>query len=347
MYQKAKNKKIFIIAEAGVNHNGDIRMARRMVDAARDAGADAVKFQTFVAKALVTSKAPQAAYQRKNAQDVSQQSMLKKLELPFPAFRELAAYCRKRRIMFLSTPFDSTSARFLFELAVPFFKISSGDLNNVPFLTEIARYRRPIILSTGMSTLKEVGTSVRAILKAGNRRLTLLQCTTDYPSDYSDVNLRAMATLSQAFGLPVGLSDHTPGIEIAVAAAALGAVVIEKHFTLDKSLPGPDHLASLDPVELSALVNSVRHVEAAMGDGKKSPCRAELGVMAVARKSLVAARDIPVGTLLGPEDVVIKRPGTGIAPGLLDSVVGHRARRAIAADTLISWKDIAQRERRR
>lgn len=340
MFKSKPSRQIFIIAEAGVNHNGDLRCAKKLIDAAAAAGIDAVKFQTFIVESLVTSDAPQASYQKKNAADTSQRAMLKKLELSFPAFRKLAAYSRRRGIIFLSTPFDSESARFLDGLKVPLFKISSGDLNNIPFLVEIASYRRPMIISTGMATLTEIGEAVRAIRKTGNRKLTLLQCTTNYPTDYRDVNLRAMAALREKFDLPVGLSDHTQGIEVAVAAAALGATVVEKHFTLDKSMPGPDHKASLDPVELAAMVRAIRNVEMAMGDGKKSVRCCEKEVRAVARKSLVAACEIPAGIRITARDLVIKRPGTGIAPADIRWVIGRKTACGIRRDRVLRWVDL-------
>jgi sialic acid synthase SpsE len=235
----------------------------------------------------------------------------------------------------------------LFQLGVPLFKISSGDLNNIPFLVEVARYRRPIILSTGMATLAEVRDSVLAIGRAGNRQLTLLHCTTDYPAAYRDVNLRAMATLREAFKLPVGLSDHTPGIEVSVAAAALGAEVIEKHFTLDKGMSGPDHQASLSPDELADLVKAVRNVEAALGDGCKAPRPCERAVSKVARKSLVAASDILPGMKVTPEMVTIKRPGTGMLPSLIDQVIGSRAVKRVDRDALLRWTDFDRGRKRK
>ncbi len=345
MRKTGKKNKIFIIAEAGVNHNGDLRLAKRLIDAAKSAGADAVKFQTFLAEKLVIAHAPQAAYQRRNARDVSQLAMLEKLELSFNAFRELSVYSQRKGIMFLSTPFESESARFLYDIKMPIFKISSGDLNNIPFLIEVARYHRPMIVSTGMSTLAEVGEAVQAILKAGNKKLTLLHCTSNYPTAYEDVNLRAMATLRMAFGFPIGLSDHTPGIEVAVAAVALGAQVIEKHFTLNKEFSGPDHKASLDPSELAALVRAVRHIESAFGDGIKAPRRCEIAVRAVARKSLVVVEKIPAGTALTKRMLAIKRPGTGIEPKDLSKVVGRHLRRAASKDEVLEWRDIKEKAR--
>ncbi len=327
----------FVIAEAGVNHNGDLELARRLVDAAAEAGADAVKFQTFSADRLATAAAPQADYQRRNTGiEESQRAMLHRLELTAEAHRELMARCRERGILFLSSPFDEDSADFLEELGVPAFKIPSGELTNVPFLAHVARKGRPLIVSTGMATLDEVRQAVETIRQAGSPPLALLHCVSSYPAQPADVNLRAMATLREAFAAPVGFSDHTDGVEIALAAVALGACIIEKHFTLDRNLPGPDHKASLEPAELTSLAAAIRRVEAALGDGVKRPAKCEADAARVARKSLVAARDLSAGSVLRREDLAIRRPGTGLPPSALARVVGMLAKEDIAAGTILT-----------
>lgn len=338
--------KTFIIAEAGVNHNGDLSRARQLVDAAVDACADAVKFQTFQAKKLVTSTAARAKYQSENTANAeSQEKMLRQLELPENAEQELFAYCGKKGIQFLSTPFDEESADMLHATGMRVFKIPSGELTNKPLLQHVASYKKPIILSTGMSTLGEVEKAIHWIAERwGNfpvkENLTLLHCVSNYPAAFHDVNLLAMETMRRAFGLPVGYSDHTKGIEASVAAAALGASVIEKHFTLDKNLPGPDHKASLEPEELNHLVQAIRNVEKAMGDGVKQPTAAERETMVIARKSLVAARDMAAGDALTINDIVIKRPGTGIPPEFVDVVAGMRLSRDVSRDTVLLWEHI-------
>lgn len=326
----------FIIAEAGVNHNGSLELARQLVDVAAAAGADAVKFQTFIAEKVISPAAPKADYQlQTTGADESQLEMIKRLELPFEAFRELFAYCRSKNILFLSTPFDEESADFLDELGVAAFKLPSGEITNLPFLAHVAHKGKPLIVSTGMSSLGEVEAAVRAMTAAGNRDLVLLHCVSNYPADPADANLRAMGTLEAAFGLPVGFSDHTLGIEVPLAAVALGACVIEKHFTLDHNLAGPDHRASLEPGELQAMVRGIRIVEAALGHGRKEPAPAEADTAAVARKSLVAACDIRAGTVLREEHLAVKRPGTGLPPALWSYIVGRTARVDIPAGTLV------------
>lgn len=327
----------FIIAEAGVNHNGSLEMARRLVDVAVQAGADAVKFQTFRAEKVISPQARKAAYQLQTTDPgESQLDMVKRLELPFDAFQELHAYCQDKGILFMSTPFDEESADFLAELGVAVFKIPSGEITNLHFLEHVAHKGKPMIISTGMSYLGEVEAAVRAIEEVGNGYLVLLHCVSNYPADPADVNLRAMHTLAAAFGVPVGYSDHTLGIEVAIAAVALGACVIEKHFTLDCSLPGPDHRASLEPDELAALVRGIRTIEAALGHGRKEPAASEANTVAVARRSLVAARDIPAGTVLAEEMIAIKRPGTGLPPGMRPHLIGRTARITIPAGTLLT-----------
>jgi N,N'-diacetyllegionaminate synthase len=331
-----------VIAEAGVNHNGDLGLARRLVEAAARAGADAIKFQTFSPAALATESAPKAAYQQSaDADGESQLEMLKRLVLSREAHEVLMADCRERRLLFLSSPFEEGSADLLDELGVLAFKIPSGELTNLPLLAHIAAKGKPMIVSTGMATEDEVGAAVEAIRAAGNPRIILLHCTSAYPARPEDVNLRAMSTLASRFGCPVGYSDHTTGIEIALAAATLGACVLEKHFTLDRSLPGPDHRASVEPAELTAMVRGIRRVQAALGTGEKRPVAAESDTAAVARKSVVAARDIPAGAVLTEELLAIKRPGTGLPPAERPRVIGRRAARDIPAGTVITLEMLA------
>ncbi len=345
----------YVIAEAGVNHNGDIDMALRLIDVAADAGADAVKFQTFRAEDLVTETAPKAAYQlRRTDTEESQYQMLRKLELSPEMHLPLIARCEERHIDFLSTPFDAESLRFLASAAaMPAVKVPSGEITNGPFLLEIAKAGLPIILSTGMSTLDEVEDALavlawgrtedrppssraelRTAFRNGGRAalagvVTVLHCTSDYPAPAADANLRAMDTLRDAFGLPVGLSDHSEGIYVALAAVARGASIIEKHFTLDRALPGPDHAASLEPGELREMIAAIRIVEAALGDGVKQPRPSEEGTRAVARRSLVALRDIPAGTTLAARDLGAKRPGDGLSPMAAFDLVGTPAPSAL------------------
>jgi N,N'-diacetyllegionaminate synthase len=327
---------VFVIAEAGVNHNGDLKMARELIDVAVDSGADAVKFQTFHADRLVMPDAPKAEYQLRTAGDSeSQLEMLRRLELSSDAHRELQSYCHKREIIFLSTPFDEQAADLLDELGVPAFKISSGDLTNSPLLEYVARKGRPVILSTGMSEISELIEAVSVLNSAGCENPILLHCVSNYPANASEANLRAMQTMRAAFDLPVGFSDHTEGIDISLAAVALGACVIEKHFTLDRTLPGPDHRASLEPGELGQLVQSIRRVESALGTGRKVPTASEVEIARVARRSLVAANEIPVGAILKRDMVIIRRPGTGMSPATLDTVLGRRITRSVAAGTLL------------
>ncbi len=331
----------FIIAEAGVNHNGDPALARELVLKAKAAGANCVKFQTFAAERVVTRAAPKAKYQLQVTDPAeSQFAMLKKLELSVDAHRDLLALCKKEGIVFMSTPYSVEDARMLAEIGVPGFKIASGQIIETPFLEEIARMGLPIILSTGMATLAEVDEAVRCILATGNDKLVLLQCTTNYPSAADDANLRVMDTLSQAFGLPVGYSDHTEGITVCFGAVGRGATVIEKHFTLDRKMPGPDHSSSAEPADLEALVRGVRDVEAALGSPVKRPTARESGNIAGMRRSIVAAGEIPAGTVLTREMFRFKRPATGIAPARLGELVGRKARRTIAPDAMLSWADV-------
>jgi len=330
----------FIIAEAGVNHNGDIRLAHKLVDAAKEAGADAVKFQTFKAENVVSKLADKAEYQKETTNSKeSQYEMIKKLELSFEDFVKIKDYCDKKDIIFLSTPFDYESVGFL-ESLVPLYKIGSGEITNLPFLEYVAKKGKPMILSTGMSTLGEVEEAVKTIINVtSSLPLTLLHCVSNYPAKYEDVNLKAMLTLKEVFELPVGYSDHTLGIEIAIAAVALGAKVIEKHFTLDRGLPGPDHKASLEPDELKKMVKAIRNVEKALGSGIKKPAQSELKVMKVARRSLVAARDIRAGEVIKESDILIKRPGTGILPKFKEIIIGMRLTRDVKKDNPFDWED--------
>lgn len=336
-YKIAPGQATFIIAEAGVNHNGDMEMAKRLIDVAADSGAHAVKFQTFKAKNLVTQTARKASYQMQNTTaSESQFDMLQRLELLPGMHQTLQAHAREKGILFLSTPFDEESADLLDALGIPAFKVSSGELTNLPFLRHLAGKKKPIILSTGMATLGEVEAALDVIQQSGQSDIIVLHCVSTYPTPPQEVNLNAMLTLQKAFGLATGYSDHTLGIAIPFAAVAKGALVIEKHFTLDRSLPGPDHSASLEPDELRAMVAGIRQIEAALGDGRKVPAPSERDTRQVARKSLVAARDIQPGAVLGADDIVMKRPGTGIPPAHLVYVIGRRAQRLIPADSLIT-----------
>ncbi len=330
--------KTLIIAEAGVNHNGDLDLARQLVDVAADAGADIVKFQTFKADRLVTPTAVKAQYQAQftGAQE-SQFEMLQRLELSQAMHLDLMARCAQRSIQFLSTGFDIPSLDMLAELGMGCFKIPSGEITNLPYLRHVGRYRLPVILSTGMSDLKEVAAAMDVLVQAGTVRseITLLHCSTEYPTPMVDVNLHAMLTLGRELGVPIGYSDHTQGIEVAIAAVAMGATVIEKHFTISRKLPGPDHKASLEPEELKAMVAAIRNIEQAMGDGIKRPCAGELDNLPVARKSIVAARPIRVGELFSEENLAVKRPGTGLSPMTWDRVIGRRALRSYDPDDLI------------
>ena len=329
----------FIIAEAGVNHNGSIDLAFELVEAAAFAGADAVKFQTFIAESVIAADAPKAEYQKETTPPgESQLEMVKRLELSFADFARIKAHCDAARIVFLSTPFDFQSVDFLSRLDVPAFKISSGDLTNHPLLDHVARQNKPVILSTGMSNLSEVEEAAGVIRSTGNEQLVLLHCVTNYPAEPGDVNLRAMHTMAEALRVPIGYSDHTIGADIALAAVALGACIIEKHFTLDRNLPGPDHRASLEPDELRALILGIRKVEASLGDGRKLPAASELNTASVARRSLVAAKNSPAGTIIGREMIAVKRPGTGLPPGMLNEIVGRTAVVDIGSGSMLARK---------
>jgi len=336
-----KRGRSFIIAEAGVNHNGALSTARTLVREARRAGADAVKFQTFKADRLVSRVLEKAEYQKKvTGAAETQHAMIRRLELGIDAHRELVRFCRSQRIMFLSTPFDEESADLLESLDVPLFKIGSGDLTNLPLLRHVARKMRPLILSTGMAILGEVEEALETVYTTGNREVTLLHCVTEYPAPPDEINLRALDTMRRAFAVPVGYSDHTDGIEIAVAAVAMGASVIEKHFTLDRDSEGPDHRSSLEPAMFRAMVLAIRNVEAALGDGIKKPAPCEIKNIPIARRSLVTVKAIRKGQVITRDLLAVKRPGCGIAPGDLEKVIGLRVKRAIPADHVITWQDI-------
>lgn len=330
--------KVLIIAEAGVNHNGDIKLARQLIDVAADAGADMVKFQTFSTDRLVTTGAQKADYQ-KQATDAgeSQYEMIRRLELSREMHEELIKHCNSRNILFFSTGFDEGSVDLLAGLGLQMFKIPSGEITNLPYLRHIGSYAKPIILSTGMATLGEIEKALDVLEKAGAVRdyITVLHCNTEYPTPMSDVNLRAMQAIADAFGVAVGYSDHTQGIEVSIAAVALGATVIEKHFTLDRNLPGPDHKASLEPNELKAMVTAIRNIESALGDGIKRPAASEIKNRDIARKSIVAAKAIRVGEIFSEANLTTKRPGYGLSPMRWDEVLGRKSVRDYELNELI------------
>lgn len=328
--------KVFIIAEAGVNHNGSLETAKRLIDVASEAGADAVKFQTFKAEKLVCKNTRKAEYQM-NTTDASetQYDMLKKLELTDIMHKELMAYCEKRNILFLSTPFDMDSIDYLNGIGITMMKIPSGEITNYPYLKKIAQTHKPVILSTGMSTLEEVREAIEVLNKNGSEDLTVLHCNTEYPTPFNDVNLEVLHTLRDELGVNVGYSDHSMGIEIPIAAVAMGATVIEKHFTLDKGMKGPDHKASLEPEELRAMIRAIRNVEKALGSGLKEPSKSEIKNKVIARKSIVAMTDIAEGDILTEENLTTKRPANGISPMLWEKVIGTAAKRDFKKDELI------------
>ncbi len=329
-------KKVLIIAEAGVNHNGSLELAKKLALTAKKCGADIVKYQTANLKALVSEYAEMAEYQKENTgKKISQKEMLKTLLLSYDEFVELASYCQKIDIQFLSTPFDLESVEFLEKLGCKFWKIPSGEITNLPYLEKIALTHKKIILSTGMSTLHEVSEAVDILKKNGAGEITLLHCTTQYPTSYEDVNLNAMLTLKHTFNCEIGYSDHTEGIEIPVAAVAMGATVIEKHFTLDRTMEGPDHKASLEPDELKAMVSSIRHIEVAIGSGEKKPVESEMKNKLVARKSIIAARNIKQGEILTENNLTVKRPGNGISPMKWYAILGTAAIKDFKEDELI------------
>lgn len=320
--------KVFIIAEAGVNHNGRVSIAKRLIDAAAASGADAVKFQTFTAENLVLENAPKAEYQKKQGVKESHFDMLKNLELDRPAHKDLIAHCRKKGIVFMSSPFDLDSIDLLEGLGIGIFKIPSGEITNLPYLKKIGALKKRIILSTGMANLGEIGAALDVLDKAGTGRkdITVMHCNTAYPTPAEDVNLRAMITIKKALDVDIGYSDHTQGIEVPIAAAALGAKAVEKHLTLDRSMKGPDHAASLEPDEFKHMVTAIRNIEKALGDGTKSPSASESKNIGVVRKSLVAMKDIKKGDIFSSENLTAKRPGGGISPMRYDELAGKKAK---------------------
>jgi len=327
---------VFIIAEAGVNHNGSLKLAKKLVDVAKEAGVDCVKFQTFISKNIVSKNAVKAEYQKQQTKvDESQYDMLKKLELTFDEFIELSEYCSEKNIEFLSTAFDFDSVEFLDSLGMSRWKIPSGDITNLPYLMKIARLNKPVILSTGMSTMDDIKNAIYALKEGGSGELTVLHCTTEYPTPYNDVNLKAMLSIKEEFGVNIGYSDHTKGIEVPIAAVALGATVIEKHFTLDRNMEGPDHKASLEPDELKAMVSTIRNVELAIGTGEKKPAQSEIKNMSIARKSIIAKSSIKKGEIFTEENLTVKRPGNGISPMKWFEVLGQIAARDFEEDELV------------
>jgi N-acetylneuraminate synthase/N,N'-diacetyllegionaminate synthase len=334
-------KSVYVIAEIGVNHNGNINLAKKLVDMAFECGANAVKFQTFITEEIVSKYAKQAKYQIENTQkEETQFNMLKRLELSQNEFKELKKYCDKKGIMFLSTAADKNSLDFLINIGVKTIKLGSGEVTNLEFIRCVAEKQIPIILSTGMSNLGEIEEALNIIYSTGNKQITLLHSTTNYPTDYNEVNLKAMLTLKNAFNVNVGYSDHTLGNEAAIAAVTLGATMIEKHFTLDRNMEGPDHKASLNVQEFKKFVSSIRNTEKLLGDGIKRPVSSEIIIMNNARRSIVAASDIKKGTIITENLIKYKRPGTGIYPKFKNIVLGRKVKRNLKADELITWEDI-------
>ncbi|WP_072524749.1 N-acetylneuraminate synthase [Clostridium sp. Marseille-P3244] len=326
---------VYIIAEAGVNHNGSFELACKLVDAAKTAGVDCIKFQTFKSKNLVSRNAQKADYQKKTTGEGSQIDMLKKIELSFDEFLALREYCNEVGICFLSTPFDFESIDFLNSIDMPFWKIPSGEITNYPYLVALARTGKPVVMSTGMCDIKEIRAAINVLNANGTKEIKLLHCNTEYPTPFEDVNLRAMQTMRETFNLEVGYSDHTKGMEVPVAAVALGATIIEKHFTLDKNMEGPDHKASLEPNELAAMVSSIRNIEQALGSGDKTPSPSEKKNIPIARKSIVAKKYIKAGEELSEDNITVKRPGCGISPMRWLDVLGTKAIRDFEEDELI------------
>ena len=325
-----------VIVEAGVNHNGSFETAKRMALAAKQAGASLIKYQTFIPESCISQFAPKADYQAAvTGAGESQLDMVRKLSLSFDAFIELKAYCDAIGIMFLSTPFDLRSVAFLNTLDMPFWKVPSGEITNLPYLLAIARTKKPVVMSTGMCEMEEIAAAIDILKTNGTSDIRLLHCNTEYPTPYADVNLRAMETLRRMFGLSVGYSDHTLGIEVPIAAAALGAAVIEKHFTLDRNMEGPDHKASIEPDELEQMISAIRHIEQAMGDGVKTPSASERKNISIARKSIVAAQDIAAGETFTEENLTTKRPGGGMSPMRWFELLGKKAVRAFERDEWI------------
>ncbi|MEG1884297.1 MAG: N-acetylneuraminate synthase [Clostridia bacterium] len=327
---------VYIIAEAGVNHNGNFELACKLVDAAKAAGADCVKFQTFVSRNLVSCNAPKADYQKASTGRAdSQLELIQKLELSFDKFERLKNYCDNISIDFVSTPFDLTSLAFLCTLDMPFWKIPSGEVTNLPYLLSIANTQKPVIMSTGMCDIDDIEAAIGALRANGTLEIKLLHCNTEYPTPFEDVNLNAMKTMRQRFDVEVGYSDHTQGIEVPIAAVALGATVIEKHFTLDKTMDGPDHRASLEPNELAVMIKSIRNIEKALGNGEKTVSSSEMKNLVVARKSIIASKNISAGDLFCEQNITTKRPGNGISPMRWFEILGRKAKRDFDEDELI------------
>lgn len=330
----------YIIAEAGVNHNGDIELAKKMIDVASEAGVDCIKFQTFKADKLVVKNAPTAEYQKQSTGTNSQFDMLKKLELSFDSFRSLKEYALDRGVDFCSTAFDNESIEFLYDLGLKFWKIPSGELTNVPYIEKIAKYNMPIIMSTGMAEISEIDYIVNLIRKYNDNELIILHCNTEYPTPFQDVNLSAMDVLKERYAVKVGYSDHTKGIEVPIAATALGAKVIEKHFTLDRNMEGPDHKASLEPNELKKMVESIRNIEKAIGNKVKFVTESESKNKSVARKSIVAAKQIKKGEIFTAENLSVKRPGTGISPLKWHDILGKKSQFDYDKEELIKLEEV-------
>lgn len=327
---------VYIIAEAGVNHNGDVDIAKQLVDEAAEAGVDAVKFQTFKTENLVCKDAKKAEYQTETTDKTeSQFDMLKKLELTLDMHRELIDYCKKKKVTFLSTPFDMESIDLLEQLGMEVYKIPSGEITNLPYLRKIGSLGKKVILSTGMSTIREVQDAVMVLRESGGEDISVLHCNTQYPTPMEDVNLNVIQTMREALGVPVGYSDHTQGIEVPIAATALGATIIEKHFTLDKGMEGPDHKASLEPEELKKMVQAIRNIEKALGKKEKIPTKSEKDNIPIVRKSIVAKVQIKEGEIFRESNITTKRPGTGLSPMLWDKVIGQKASRDFQADEMI------------
>ena len=333
--------KTIIIAEAGVNHNGDINNAYKLIDKAIETGADIIKFQTYKSEKLVSRNAQKADYQKKNTNDDdSQLEMLKKYELSYDDFRNLKKYCEEKGIRFLSTAFDLESVEFLHSLNMGIWKIPSGEITNLPYIIKIARYHEPVILSTGMSNISEIRDAVNILKENGADDITVLHCTTEYPAPFADVNLKAMLTIKERFGVKIGYSDHTEGIEVPIAAVALGASIIEKHFTLDRNLPGPDHKASLEPRELKQMVLSIRNIEKSLGNGSKTVSDSERKNINIARKSIVAKTDIKIGDIFSENNLTTKRPGNGISPMRWFDLLGKKSKKEYEEDSLIEISEL-------
>ncbi|TCO73650.1 N-acetylneuraminate synthase [Marinisporobacter balticus] len=328
--------KVFIIAEAGINHNGNLELAKKLIDAANEAEADAIKFQSFRAEKLVSKNAEKAVYQKETTgDDENQFQMIKKLELDYRKHKELICYCKQKEILFLASSFDLESICLLEQLGLEIFKIPSGEITNLPYLRKIGKLKKKVILSTGMTTLGEIENALTILRENGTNDITVLQCNTEYPTPMEDVNMKAMKTIKEAFKVEVGYSDHTLGIEVPIAAVALGAKVIEKHFTLDKNMEGPDHRASLEPFELKQMVKAIRNIEKALGDGIKKPSKSEMKNIDIVRKSIVANCNIKKGEILTDKNLAVKRPGNGLSPMRWDEMIGKTANRDYKEDEMI------------